>query len=163
VSRRLLLLVATVLWAGCAAAPPDDASRRPECRNPNPPDADCSYAFDGLAAIARFNETYELERARAAVEAENYTLRVANERAIIAERGDEDLTVEAREGWFWFVLGKDTQGVHGLTEAEANAAGVRLCADGAGAEMERLLAAFESRTGWTRATWEPCRANISVA
>ena len=160
---RLVVLLVAVTLAGCAEVGPFGEPMRIACRNAQPADADCSYDFGGVMAVARFNETYGLARIRSAVEAEGFSVTISNANAVVAERGSDRLTVEAREGWFGFVLQHDAETVSGLTEDEAIAEGTRMCATGVGAKMDRLLASFESRTGWSRATWEPCRANVGVA
>lgn len=158
--RPLLLLVLFALAAGCAAQPV-----APACRNPQPAGADCSYDISGLAAIARFNETYDADRAAGALREMGLNVTLANERAVLAESADGlRVSVEAREGWFWFALGRDLAGPRGgLTKDEVDAEGAARCGEGSGEDMERAVERFEALTGWTRATWEPCRASGGVA
>lgn len=158
--HALLVLALVALVAGCAAQPV-----APECRNPQPAGADCSYDISGLAAVARFNETYDADRAAGALREMGFGITLANERAVLAESGDGlRVSVEARDGWFGFVLGRDLDGPRGgLTQDEVDAEGAMRCEEGAGAEMARAVERFEALTGWTRATWEPCRANGGVA
>lgn len=158
----MLWLVGAIFLAGCAASAPDP----PPCRNPQPREADCSYDISALLAQARFNATYELERAKDATRALGYNVTIANERAVLGTSAQgERLGIEAREGWFWWTLSREVANgsIGGLTSDEVAAMGAHECASGVGDAMNATLAEFETRTGWTRATWEPCRASGGVA
>ena len=157
---RALPLLAFLLAAGCLDP---QEGMAPACRNPQPRGADCSYDISALVTVVRY-EAYDAALGAEVAESLGYRVTLANERAVVAERGDgERFTLEAREGWSWFILSWPLpEAIGGLTSGEVQAEGVARCRE-AGSRMDAEVRALEERTGWAATSREPCRASGGVA